>query len=586
MPERQPPPPLAPSLLLDATSLESALQTLVTQLGRLMKVDYCILRLFTPDFKLLSSIYQAGDASINREILEQTVWPVDAIEAIASIEVFPSLSTIATATQQKIRQAFQQADIGAALLIPLQPQKQLIAVLGLYHCGTAHDWCSEEIQLAVMVAAQITLAIVQAQAYEQVQALARQEATINSITAAIRSSLDPQAIFTAITHQLGQGLAVDGCALSLWTASDEFVQCVGLYDRHQRQIDPLPQSCVPIAQNPVLQQLLGTSAPVVLENMEEHPQMNQFDLPLRQAARALLVVPLIVDGAIIGSISLRQTDHPRHWLPADIELAQAVASQAAIAVQHARLYEKIKQQAEQLRQSEQQVKQLNQYLTESVLNRFLPPAIVNKVAAGELVLDLTPEPRWVTILFSDLVDFTPLASHLGAQTVARLLNEYLEAMAAEIFAHGGTVDKFMGDAVVALFGAPEDLAPDEQARRAIATARAMYRHLACLNQHWHERGLVGEHRSPPVQLRCGIHQGNAVVGMFGSNQRADYTAIGPAVNLAARLQEVAPSDSILVSDTVAQYLIPQEIAPVKSLKLKGIKEPILMFSVNITAKTR
>ena len=139
-------------------------------------------------------------------------------------------------------------------------------------------------------------------------------------------------------------------------------------------------------------------------------------------------------------------------------------------------------QAQQLQKSEQEVKQLNRYLTESVLKRFLPASIVNKVARGELSLDLTPEPRLVTILFTDLVGYTPLASHLGTQEVATLLNEYLAAMTAVVFQYGGTVDKFIGDAVVALFGAPEDLSPQQQGQQAIAVAREMHNRLDQLNE--------------------------------------------------------------------------------------------------------
>ena len=337
---------------------------------------------------------------------------------------------------------------------------------------------------------------------------------------------------------------------------------------------------VPIALNPVLKQLIKTQKPVVLEDMNNYPEMTQFDLPLQKSSQALLIVPLIVDGAIIGSISLRQTTHPRSWLSTEIELAQTLASQAAIAVQQSRLYQKTRQQAQQLEKSEQEVKQLNRYLTESVLKRFLPASMVNKIATGKLSLDLTPEPRLVTILFTDLVGYTPLASYLGTQGVATLLNQYLEEMTAVIFHYGGTVDKFIGDAVVALFGAPEELNPQEQVYRAIAVAREMHKQLNGLNEKWQTQGLIQQ----PVCFRCGIHQGMAVVGMFGGGQRSDYTAIGSAVNIAARLQEVADSGMILVSAKVAQFLNPGEITLMKSLQLKGVEEEVTMFSVVVNYK--
>jgi adenylate cyclase len=220
---------------------------------------------------------------------------------------------------------------------------------------------------------------------------------------------------------------------------------------------------------------------------------------------------------------------------------------------------------------------LNAYLTESVLKRFLPPTLVKRAAQGELSLNLTPEPRLVTVLFSDIVGFTQISNTLRSRRVASLLNEYLGEMTHAVFENGGTVDKFMGDAVLAIFGAPEDMSPNEQVRRAIASARQMLVALEKLNAKWQEQGI------PAIQFRCGIHQGTAVVGMFGSEERSDYTAIGPSVNIASRIQEVAHPGKILVSATVADYLDDTEISKLRPLDLKGIDETVLTFELNPTA---
>jgi class 3 adenylate cyclase len=128
---------------------------------------------------------------------------------------------------------------------------------------------------------------------------------------------------------------------------------------------------------------------------------------------------------------------------------------------------------------------------------------------------------------------------------------------------------------LAIFGAPEELPPSEQVHRAIAAARQMYASLEVLNARWQEQG-IGK-----VQFRCGIHQGTAVVGMFGGAERSDYTAIGPSVNIAARIQEAATPDSILISAAVADYLELEDDAVTKCspLKLKGVDETVLTFSI-------
>jgi adenylate cyclase len=228
-----------------------------------------------------------------------------------------------------------------------------------------------------------------------------------------------------------------------------------------------------------------------------------------------------------------------------------------------------------LKANERRVEELNQYLTESVLRRFIPASLVNKAATGELQLDLKPEPRLITVLFSDIVGFTPMSDRLGPRRLAQVLNEYLEAMTDAIFASGGTVDKFMGDGVLALFGAPEDLPPDEQARRALDAVQRMHHTLVGLNQRWQSQEM------PPIRVRYGIHQGDAVVGLFGNAVRADYTAIGPCVNIASRLQEAAEPNGLLVSCDLAQHLPNDLVVNRCEVTLRGLTLPISVCSIRL-----
>lgn len=1007
-----------------ALSYRQILQTIVETVGHMFEVDCCLLRPFQGDqIQDEVFVYRSRKASddatepdalsvVDADCLAQTVWETRDVQVVYDVTTDEQIQ----GASEQIRRAYQAANISSSLIVPLICQQDLMAVLALHQCGQPRAWQGDEVQLVFMVADQAALALSQAHAYEKVRSLARREALINTITTTIRSSLDPQEIFAAITQQLGQVLKADGCALSLWTEDDEFVQCVGLYDAIEDEVnaatpvDPvgahpapvggssadgsrphqLPQSLVPIEGNPVLLQLLTTQAPVVINDLSQHAELNVPDLPVRAPARALLVVPLLSDGKIIGSISLRQIRQPRQWQTHETELALAVAAQAAIAVQQSRLYQKTRQQAEQLleldrqkteffqnvshefrtpltltigplesavtqgqglspeqsvialrnsrrllrlvnqlldlqrldagrmqpsfrpcnlmdfvlqvvdsfraycekkqihlathledcppvyldlekfdkvlfnllsnamkftpsggtitvtvcpagdhcqikvqdtgigirddqiphlferfrqadgstirtyegsglglalvkelvelhngkvavesvygkgstftiwlqtgiahlpaeqvievpaeiehsraaveladvemesgqatapdlasvevprpaiapegaalvpttptleeqtpatvlvvddnadmrgyisgvlqqagyqiltarngsegfqmaiahkpqiiitdlmmpvvsglemiqmirkdegvqgipivlvtakadeetriegvekgadgylskpfnarellaeirnllalKASERRIAELNTYLTESVLRRFLPPQLVDKAAHGQLALDLRPEPRMITILFSDIIGFTQLSNTLRSRRVAELLNEYLTEMTHAIFEHGGTVDKFMGDAILAIFGAPEEISPNEQVRRAIAAAQQMYRTLDKLNERWQEQGIS------KVQFRCGIHQGTAVVGMFGGAERADYTAIGPSVNIAARIQEAAEPNSILVSAAVADYLDQDTITKFSPLELKGVDETVLTFSIRI-----
>ena len=484
-----------------------------------------------------------------------------------------------------------QNQIKSILAVPLTCQYELKAYLNLFTFQEARIWKSEDVGLAMMMATQGGLAISQTYAYDEIKVWAQNEITISRITAIIRSSLEPQAIYNAIVTELGTTLKVEGCALSLWTKHDRYMRCVAFHNPNMIKTVPKETkdwqrstiSLVPIAENPLLQRLLHDPNPVSLCDLKQDPDSARFDLPWRSHSRSLLIVPLIFDGEIIGSITLREGNKARYWRDSEIELAKAVASHAAIAVTQSKLYETTRRQAKQLAASENRVKELNNYLTESILKRFLPEAIANKAATGSLALDLRPEPHLVTVLFCDLVGFTNLSRKLEVKMLSELLNEYLQAMTQAVFENSGTIDKFVGDGVMALFGAPESLSPDKQAQKAIATARDMYRYLIPLNQKWSAHPDWQSREIPDLQLRCGIHQGRAVVGMFGGKHRKDYTAIGNVVNIAARLQQNAQPDCILISEAIYSNLPPNEAVGVESncIKLKGIESNFCSYSLCI-----
>ncbi len=174
-----------------------------------------------------SPVSEANEAL--RTTLAQAVWETHGVQIIQDVETDDRLQGEDPLVQAR-RQVFADANIRSSLIVPLICQTELVAVLALHQCEYLRTWQDDEVQLLTLVADQAALALSQARSYEQVRALAKREALINTITTTIRSSLDPQEIFAAITQQLGQALHADGCALSLWTREDEFVQCVGLHD--------------------------------------------------------------------------------------------------------------------------------------------------------------------------------------------------------------------------------------------------------------------------------------------------------------------------------------------------------------------
>jgi class 3 adenylate cyclase len=175
----------------------------------------------------------------------------------------------------------------------------------------------------------------------------------------------------------------------------------------------------------------------------------------------------------------------------------------------------------------------------SDLGRYLPAELVERVVARKQDMALGGARATVTVLFADVVAFTPLVEKLAAEGTVSILNELFTMLTEIVFRHGGTVDKFIGDCVMAMWGAP--VSDPEHARRAIAAAEEMMSWLESSNAIWRNRYGV------TIRLAIGINSGEAVVGNIGSERRMEYTAIGDVVNVAARLESIARPSQILAS---------------------------------------
>ena len=206
------------------------------------------------------------------------------------------------------------------------------------------------------------------------------------------------------------------------------------------------------------------------------------------------------------------------------------------------------------------------------LGRYLPAELVEKVVAREQDMELGGRKLEVTVLFADVVAFTPLTERLAAEDTVKLLNELFTVLTEIVFRHGGTVDKFVGDCVMAIWGAPSPQA--DHARRALLAAEDMLRFLEAANAGWREKWGV------TVQLAIGVNSGDAVVGNVGSETRMEYTAIGDVVNVAARLEAIARPQQILITGaTRAAAGDGFDYVEVGRRELSGRAEPVDLYEV-------
>lgn len=277
---------------------------------------------------------------------------------------------------------------------------------------------------------------------------------------------------------------------------------------------------------------------------------------ISQNIRSVLCVPLIGQAGVLGLIHLDSPGFERFNLR-DRELLTAVAYQAALGIERARLTDQVRTE-ERLRQQ---------------FSRFLSPDVAQTVAlqiAETGDLPMKPVEQEATVLFSDIQGFTSMTETLPPLELQNLLNEYLSVMTDVIFEHGGTLDKFIGDGIMALFGAP--VYHEDHAKRAIDTALDM------LVQH--QKLMVKVDPSKHFRIRIGVNTGRVIAGLVGTRERLEYTVHGDTVNTASRLEGKAEPNSVYTSEaTVAQLGDSYDVQEVGPLQLKGKAQSVQVFRV-------
>jgi class 3 adenylate cyclase len=214
------------------------------------------------------------------------------------------------------------------------------------------------------------------------------------------------------------------------------------------------------------------------------------------------------------------------------------------------------------------------------LSKYLSPQVYQSIFTGTQSVEISSRRKKLTVFFSDIAGFTETTDNLESEELTDVLNQYLTEMSAIALAHGATVDKYIGDAMLLFFGDPESKGVAEDARACVMMAIAMQRRMRELEHEWRRRGL-----EQPFRVRIGISTGFCTVGNFGSKDRMDYTIIGNEVNLAARLQSAVEPGGILLSHEtnalVQDIVLTEEFPP---MTVKGFLKPIKTYKILGTYK--
>ena len=276
--------------------------------------------------------------------------------------------------------------------------------------------------------------------------------------------------------------------------------------------------------------------------------------------RSAMCVPLWNRQRVIGAVQVDSPIHIGSFTEEDLDLLTALANFAAVAIERAQLAEKIEEEKK----------------IRSRMERYHSPSVVDEIVKGSISTESEVRSTDVSILFADISGFTPMSESKKPEEVAEFLSHFFGFAVESIFAYGGTLDKFIGDAVMAFFGAP--LPQDDHADRAVLTGLMLQRLVNDWNMERAKTDL------PPVMVRVGINSGLAVVGNVGTEKRVDYTVLGSSVNIASRIESgvAKPGQVVISQNTMDRIMGSFETESLGEFALKGLQQKMPVFQVKGT----
>ncbi len=369
------------------------------------------------------------------------------------------------------------------------------------------------------------------------------------ISKALSRQQDVDKLLETIADMSFQVMAVDRVSIMLGPTLDEMIPRISKSRLGEGWASArhVPKS--------ILGQIVNDRVAVLTDNAAEDERFKGKSI-LMQSVRSAMGAPLLSsEGIFLGVMYVDNLTSTHAYAADDLDFLIGFAGVASVAIENSQLSDRLRREA----------------LVLSNFQRYFSPDLAKQIQEhGEEVKLGQGDKREVVILFSDIRGFTTMSEHMDPNDVAVLLREYFTEMVEIIFRHGGTLDKFIGDAIMALWGAPFSTADD--ADKAMRAAIDMQRKLIELNQHWAQSG------KPNVQIGIGINFGQVFAGNIGSEQRLEYTVLGDAVNTASRLCSNAGKSEIMVSEPLFKRLkFPPQVEAREPIKVKNRNQPVPVY---------
>ena len=372
-------------------------------------------------------------------------------------------------------------------------------------------------------------------------------ATLLEVSKGLTRAVDVDTILDKIVGYAYQTLEVDRVAILLLDG-DELVPKISRDKRGGDAPRSVPQS--------IARKAMSEKVALLSDNAGEDQRFGGQSI-LMQQVRSAICAPLIgSEDRVLGVLYVDNPSITHRFSDEDLEFLVAFAGIAAVAIENSQFAERIRREA----------------LVRSNFERYFAPQLAARIASSAEATKLGGDKRQVVVLFSDIRGFTALSETMNPDDMATLLTEYFTEMVDCVFRHDGTLDKFIGDAVMAQWGAP--LGNPDDADRAMAAALEMMAELKKLNARWESQGR------PTLQIGIGLNQGEAFAGNIGSERRLEYTVIGDTVNTSSRLCSAAGPGEILISEEMRRALTsPPPLSACPPMELKGKAQPVPVFLV-------
>ncbi|KAJ3028395.1 UNVERIFIED_CONTAM: hypothetical protein HDU68_001789 [Siphonaria sp. JEL0065] len=314
----------------------------------------------------------------------------------------------------------------------------------------------------------------------------------------------------------------------------------------------------------ILRRVFDTRISVISRDATEDPSWGKAASVLHGQIRSVICVPLIAHAQVHGILHLdsRNKLNSSAFSKKDLSLVKAICNQTAMAIENMILMREVETKAR---------------ITEQ-LSRFLPPHVVDKMAErGGSLIQRSGREMVGTIVFVDIRGFTNLSESIGPAEVVNILNDYFERLVRVVFKYEGVVDKYIGDALMAVFGTLDEETDAEY--RSVATALEFVETIRDMNDGRIRQGKV------PIKIGVGVNTGNLLAGFIGSAQRLEYTCIGDTVNTSSRICDMATNDQVLISEFTYDRVKPWVKAdPVGYRQFKGKKKEVMIYQVHSIEK--